>query len=64
MISVNDQFIIERVHTNSETVDTAQVLSLFYGRFVEIWRQKGSGTPKDKMSQICTSTRERTLHHL
>lgn len=32
--------------------DMAVILRLVYGRFIEVWRQKGQAARKNKMTQI------------
>ncbi|KAI6711872.1 hypothetical protein JHW43_005587 [Diplocarpon mali] len=46
------------VETVTGTIDTASVLGLLYGRFIEVWRQKGSAKQSNQISQIRASSRE------
>ncbi|PBP21157.1 Histidine kinase osmosensor [Diplocarpon rosae] len=41
-----------------DQIDTASVLGLLYGRFIEVWRQKGSAKQANQISQIRASSRE------
>lgn len=41
-----------------DQLDTASVLGLLYGRFIELWRQKGSAKQSDQLTQIRASSRE------
>lgn len=45
-------------HADDVLVDTASVLGLLYGRFIEVWRQKGSAKQSNQISQIRASSRE------
>lgn len=37
---------------NTSIVDTGSVLSLLYGRFIEIWRQKESASQNNRMTRL------------
>lgn len=39
-------------NTNHTKVDTAHVLSLLYGRFIEIWRQKEAASQNNRMTRL------------
>ncbi|KAH6693329.1 putative phytochrome-like histidine kinase PHY2p [Leptodontidium sp. MPI-SDFR-AT-0119] len=41
-----------------DQLDTASVLGLLYGRFIEVWRQKGSTKQNNQITQIRASSRE------
>ncbi|KAH7327487.1 putative phytochrome-like histidine kinase PHY2p [Rhexocercosporidium sp. MPI-PUGE-AT-0058] len=41
-----------------DQLDTAAVLGLMYGRFIEVWRQKGSTKQNNQITQIRASSRE------
>ncbi|KAL2061138.1 hypothetical protein VTL71DRAFT_7411 [Oculimacula yallundae] len=41
-----------------EQLDTASMLGLMYGRFIEVWRQKGSAKQSGQLTQIRASSRE------
>ncbi|KAK0102733.1 Light-sensor Protein kinase [Cadophora gregata] len=41
-----------------DQLDTAAVLGLLYGRFIEVWRQKGSAKQSHQLTQIRASSRE------
>ncbi|KAG4444154.1 hypothetical protein IFR05_000383 [Cadophora sp. M221] len=41
-----------------DQLDTASVLGLLYGRFIEVWRQKGSAKQNSQITQIRASSRE------
>jgi hypothetical protein len=37
---------------NTGTVETASILSVLYGRFIEVWRQKEMAVQRSRMTRL------------